>query len=186
MLELDGRTRPVEVEHYWSHDGRPVFKFVGIDSISESELWQGADILVPEAERAGTGGRRVLARRSDWMQCCGRGRRRSIGVVTAVEDYGGPALLKVETADGREILVPFARSICREIDVAAKIIRVELPEGLLELLSAMIFHVLTIFPEFFRGPFEHGVIQRARQAGLIEITDSRSEGLDARPASDRG
>ncbi len=33
----------------------------------------------------------------------------------------------------------------------------------------MIFHVLTIFPEFFAGPFEHGVIQRARQAGLIEI-----------------
>jgi tRNA (guanine37-N1)-methyltransferase len=33
----------------------------------------------------------------------------------------------------------------------------------------MIFHVLTIFPEFFAGPFEHGVIQRARKAGLIEI-----------------
>ncbi|MGD1095335.1 MAG: tRNA (guanosine(37)-N1)-methyltransferase TrmD [Bryobacteraceae bacterium] len=33
----------------------------------------------------------------------------------------------------------------------------------------MIFHVLTIFPEFFKGPFEHGVIQRARQAGLLEI-----------------
>ena len=33
----------------------------------------------------------------------------------------------------------------------------------------MKFHVLTIFPEFFRGPFEHGVIQRAREAGLIEI-----------------
>jgi tRNA (guanine37-N1)-methyltransferase len=33
----------------------------------------------------------------------------------------------------------------------------------------MIFHVLTIFPEFFKGPFEHGVVQRARQAGLLEI-----------------
>jgi len=22
----------------------------------------------------------------------------------------------------------------------------------------VIFHVLTIFPEFFRGPFEHGVV----------------------------
>ncbi len=29
----------------------------------------------------------------------------------------------------------------------------------------MRFHVLTIFPEFFRGPFEHGVIQRARRRG---------------------
>jgi len=33
----------------------------------------------------------------------------------------------------------------------------------------MVFHVLTIFPEFFRGPFEHGVIERAQKAGLIEI-----------------
>ncbi len=34
----------------------------------------------------------------------------------------------------------------------------------------MTFHVLTIFPEFFQGPFEHGVIQRAREAGLIGFT----------------
>ncbi len=33
----------------------------------------------------------------------------------------------------------------------------------------MIFHVLTIFPEFFRGPFEHGVVARALMAGLVEI-----------------
>jgi tRNA (guanine37-N1)-methyltransferase len=39
----------------------------------------------------------------------------------------------------------------------------------------MKFHVLTIFPEFFRGPFEHGVVQRAAGAGLIgiEIHDLR-------------
>ena len=33
----------------------------------------------------------------------------------------------------------------------------------------MIFHVLTIFPEFFRGPFEHGVVARALQSGLVGI-----------------
>jgi tRNA (guanine37-N1)-methyltransferase len=53
----------------------------------------------------------------------------------------------------------------------------------------MIFHVLTIFPEFFRGPFDHGVIQRAREAGLIEIrvhdlrdwTRDRHKTVDDRP-----
>ena len=54
-------------------------------------------------------------------------------MVRGVEDYGGPSLLRVETADGREILIPFARSVCREIDVAAKIIRADLPQGLTEL-----------------------------------------------------
>src|SRR5579872_2009729 len=53
----------------------------------------------------------------------------------------------------------------------------------------MKFHVLTIFPEFFRGPFEHGVVPRARQAGLIDIqvhdlrtwTVDRHKTVDDRP-----
>jgi tRNA (guanine37-N1)-methyltransferase len=53
----------------------------------------------------------------------------------------------------------------------------------------MIFHVLTVFPEFFRGPFEHGVVGRARNAGLIEIrvhdlrdwTHDRHRTVDDRP-----
>jgi len=53
----------------------------------------------------------------------------------------------------------------------------------------MVFHVLTIFPEFFRGPFEHGVIERARRAGLIELrvhdlrtwTVDRHRTVDDRP-----
>jgi tRNA (guanine37-N1)-methyltransferase len=51
------------------------------------------------------------------------------------------------------------------------------------------FHIVTIFPEFFRGPFEHGVIQRAREAGRIEIlihdlrtwTRDRHRTVDDRP-----
>lgn len=33
----------------------------------------------------------------------------------------------------------------------------------------MRFHLLTIFPSFFDGPFEHGVVARAARNGLIEI-----------------
>lgn len=53
----------------------------------------------------------------------------------------------------------------------------------------MIFHVLTIFPEFFEGPFAHGVVKRARDAGLVEIrihnlrdwTGDRHKTVDDRP-----
>ena len=53
----------------------------------------------------------------------------------------------------------------------------------------MKFHIVTIFPEFFQGPFEHGVIQKAREAGLIEIqvhdlrtwTYDRHRTVDDRP-----
>lgn len=33
----------------------------------------------------------------------------------------------------------------------------------------MRFDLLTIFPEFFAGPFDFGIIRRARQQGLIEV-----------------
>jgi tRNA (guanine37-N1)-methyltransferase len=53
----------------------------------------------------------------------------------------------------------------------------------------VIFHVLTIFPEFFQGPFEHGVIQRARETGAVDIrihnlrdwTHDRHKTVDDRP-----
>jgi tRNA (guanine37-N1)-methyltransferase len=33
----------------------------------------------------------------------------------------------------------------------------------------MRFDLITIFPEFFTGPLEHGIVRKAREAGLIEI-----------------
>jgi len=53
----------------------------------------------------------------------------------------------------------------------------------------MKFDIVTIFPEFFRGPFEHGIIRRAREAGLVEInihdlrnwTHDRHRTVDDRP-----
>ena len=128
-LEMDGRRQVMRVEEVWRHDGRPVFKFEGIDSISDAEKWEGAELLVPasEVEPPEEGAYSY----AELVGCRVVGDR-EVGVVMEVEEYGGAPLLKVEAADGREILIPFARSICKEIDVASKTIRVELPEGLLE------------------------------------------------------
>jgi tRNA (guanine37-N1)-methyltransferase len=34
----------------------------------------------------------------------------------------------------------------------------------------MRFEVVSIFPEFFRGPLEHGIVRRAQETGLVTIT----------------
>jgi tRNA (guanine37-N1)-methyltransferase len=34
----------------------------------------------------------------------------------------------------------------------------------------MKFDLVTIFPDFFRGPLDYGIVRRAREAGLIEIS----------------
>ena len=33
----------------------------------------------------------------------------------------------------------------------------------------MQFDILTIFPEFFRGPFDFGILRRAVEAGIVGI-----------------
>jgi tRNA (guanine37-N1)-methyltransferase len=53
----------------------------------------------------------------------------------------------------------------------------------------MVFHILTIFPDFFEGPFHHGVVPKAAEAGIIEIhihdlrnwTQDRHRTVDDRP-----
>lgn len=53
----------------------------------------------------------------------------------------------------------------------------------------MRFDLITIFPEFFRGPLEHGIVRRAREAGLVEVhvqdlrafTKDRHRSVDDRP-----
>ena len=51
-----------------------------------------------------------------------------LGVVEGWQQYGGPPLMEVRV-DGREVLIPFVRAICREVDLEAQTIRVDLPEG---------------------------------------------------------
>lgn len=53
----------------------------------------------------------------------------------------------------------------------------------------MKFEIVTIFPDFFRGPLDYGIVRRAREAGLIEImlhdlrvfTTDRHRTVDDRP-----
>jgi tRNA (guanine37-N1)-methyltransferase len=53
----------------------------------------------------------------------------------------------------------------------------------------MKFEIITIFPDFFRGPLDYGIVRRAREAGLIEIvlrdlrefTHDRHRTVDDRP-----
>jgi len=53
----------------------------------------------------------------------------------------------------------------------------------------MIFRILTIFPDFFQGPLQHGVVAKATESGLIQIhvhdlrtwTHDRHRTVDDRP-----
>jgi 16S rRNA processing protein RimM len=121
-----GVPRPAEVESAWFHDRTLVLKFRGIDTISDAETLIGAEVCVPFSERAPLDEGEFY--QSDLIGCEVVDRRsgQSLGRVSNWQDGGGSGLLELE--DG--LLIPFARSICVEIDPVARRIAVDLPEGL--------------------------------------------------------
>ena len=119
----------LEVETVWEHSNRLVFKFRGIDTISDAELWRGAELRVPAAQRAPLEDGAFYY--SDLVGCEVWDRKVGdrVGCVIAMREFGGPGLLELDNG----LLIPYARAICVNIDPAARRIDVDLPEGLREL-----------------------------------------------------
>jgi 16S rRNA processing protein RimM len=112
-------------------NGRPVIAFEGFSSIDDVERLAGLELRVPEeslhALAAGAYYQHQL------VGCAVETTAgQAVGLVRRVEGGAAGSLLAIDGARG-EILIPFATDICREVDIAARRIRIEPPEGLLEL-----------------------------------------------------
>jgi 16S rRNA processing protein RimM len=123
---------PMEVERTWMHGDHLIFKFQGVDTISDAEKLAGAEVAIPFEQRATLDEDEVY--QSDVIGCeVLDASGRSLGVVSDFQETGGTPLLEVRTPAGRELLIPFANSICTKIDLENKQIVVNPPEGLLDL-----------------------------------------------------
>jgi 16S rRNA processing protein RimM len=112
-------------------NGRAIVGFVGFDRIEDVERLAGQELRVPEDTlqplRAGTYYEHQLA------GCVVETATGDvIGEVAKVEGGAGASRLVVDGPRG-EILIPLAVDICVDIDVGKKRIRIDAPEGLLEL-----------------------------------------------------
>lgn len=134
---LEGR--PQSIESVFEYKGGLVFRFRGVESIDAAKLLEHGEVVIPRSDRPPPSeGEFYLA---DLIGCDVIDRRSGalVGVVAGWQEFGGPVVLEVRpegrTSDDASgvVWVPFARSICVEIDPAAKRIVIEPPEGLLEL-----------------------------------------------------
>jgi 16S rRNA processing protein RimM len=112
-------------------NGRPIVGFVGFDRIEDVERFAGQELRVPEDAlqplAAGTYYEHQL------VGCVVETTSGNlVGEVAKVEGGAGGSRLVINGPRG-EILIPLAVDICVEIDVEKKKIRVNAPEGLLEL-----------------------------------------------------
>jgi 16S rRNA processing protein RimM len=112
-------------------NGRPVIGFEGFATIEDVERLAGRELRVPEDALQPLGDGAYYLH--DLVGCVVEttsGLR--IGEVQRVDGGAGASVLSVAGARG-EVLIPLAADICREIDIAARRIRVDPPDGLLEL-----------------------------------------------------
>ena len=123
---------PMEVERTWTHGDRVIFKFKGVETISDAERLAGADVSIPLEQRPAAPEGEYY--QSDLIGCqvvdeSGR----VLGTVTGFQETGGAPLLEIRSQDGKELLIPFAKSMLLLVDLDHKRIDVSLPEGLADL-----------------------------------------------------
>ena len=112
-------------------NGRPVIGLEGFGSIEDVERLAGLDLRVPEDSLLPLDAGAYYVH--DLVGCAVETiSGEPVGEVRRVDGGAGASVLSVEGPRG-EVLVPLAADICVEVDIAGRRIRINPPEGLLEL-----------------------------------------------------
>jgi 16S rRNA processing protein RimM len=125
----DGSLRELKIEEHWFQQNRLVIKFASVDSIEDAERLRDAEICVSEQSVVELDKGEFF----DWqLEGCEVETTDGleIGKVRELMRTGGTELLVVK--GNKEYLIPFATSICIEVDVDKKLILIDPPEGLLD------------------------------------------------------
>ncbi|MFL6214093.1 MAG: ribosome maturation factor RimM [Blastocatellia bacterium] len=122
----------LSIENHWFHQGRVILKFAGYDTMTAAEQLAGGRLVISEADALELEedefyqydliGATVVANEG-----------RVVGQVVRLLETGSAVLLVVEGDDKREVLIPFVDEICTEVDIDARRISINPPEGLLDL-----------------------------------------------------
>ncbi len=124
-------TVPLNMVSARVQSGRPVVRFEGIGRIEEAEPLVGSELRVPETELQPLGPGEYY--HHQLVGCAVETvDGRAIGPVVRIERSAGGSCLVVAQGE-QEVLVPLADAICVEVDIAAQRIRIDPPDGLLEL-----------------------------------------------------
>ena len=125
-------TRDTTVESVRIHAGRALLKFAGIDAPEDVQFLHNWTVEIPEEEaRPLEEDEYFLHDLTGLTLVDAEGRER--GVVTEAYEGGGGILLNVKRADGKQFELPFAADLCTAVDLAAKTMTVNLPEGIEDL-----------------------------------------------------
>ncbi len=113
------------------HQGRPVVSVEGIESMTAAESLAGLELRVPESDLARLPAGSYYEHELVGCEVVTAGGK-TLGRVRAVE--GGSGVSRLVVGEGRaEVQIPLVEPFCPVIDVRARRIIVDPPDGLIEL-----------------------------------------------------
>lgn len=148
---VDAEAQALRITEARTYSGRLVLRFSGIESATAAETLVSGLVFVSHTARPAAPEGEIWL--SELVGCAVEDVRdgRLLGRVSGWQDYGGP-FVTLEVAGavagavnagiagaasaeiaGPPILIPFVKSICVEVDLAGRKIRIDPPDGLLEL-----------------------------------------------------
>jgi len=133
VLDIDGILVPFFIEEYRFHGNETaLIKFCDINTQDKARELTGDEVFFPrklsdssEEDIAWNGliGYSLIDDKSD----------KTIGMVTGIDDSTLNMLFEILTEDQKEILIPAGEDLIKAIDTEGKKIRINLPEGILDL-----------------------------------------------------
>ena len=125
----ESATREATIESARAHGDRALVKFAGIVSPEDIRQLQEWTIEIPEEQARALEPDEYFLHDLAGLRLVDKDGRDRGEIIEAYEGGGG-ILLNVKKRDGKTYEVPFAQEICTEIDLKAKTIVVDLPEGI--------------------------------------------------------
>jgi len=107
-----------------------VMKFRGVDTYEQAEEFLGAELMVPESERAELPADMYYVDSLVGMTVCDTAGK-SIGKIIGVEK-GIQSLLVIRELNGHEFSLPFVREFVKEVNTVQSSMKIDLIDGMIE------------------------------------------------------
>jgi 16S rRNA processing protein RimM len=127
----EGALKEFQVESLIPRGRACHIKLAGVDSLPQADCFAGSEIFVSEENLRCSGRDQYYLFQLSGCSVLNK-EGEVIGKVVDVLSIPANDLLVVER-EGKEILIPFHESICKEVNLAKKEIRIDPPAGLLDL-----------------------------------------------------
>ena len=133
VLDINGILVPFYMEEYrFKNDENVLVKFEDIDTQEQARNYTGCEVYFPR-HLSDSDGEHMSWAEIIGFQLVDIPTGKVVGTIDHVDDSTINLLFEVTTPEGEELLIPASNDFIHEVDAGQRVIKMQLPEGILEL-----------------------------------------------------